>query len=255
MADIDVDQWRNAQALLLRSAKACRRIVVIHEAGRVLKLRHTDGLPLRRAVTLVDDPHRLAKDLYEAHADVTDFAVVLERDAVDTYFAQVQDGWDIDDDLDEFVRKTYAALDSYPDGIVTYPGPARTTLGLQWRVDFDDVRAAVDAAVAPRSTVVLGVESGGELWASLLLDFDDDHRVTSITTADPSLVETRGTPAGLVAALTAWAERADKTVSVGLVLSRDAAEDLLAAPSSHKAAMLANLLNNGSAVLHRHSHQ
>ncbi len=251
MADIDVDQWRNAQALLLRSAKARRRIVVIHEAGRVLKLRHTDGLPLRRAVTLVDDPHRLARELHEAHADVTDFAMVLDRDAVDTYFAQVQDSWNIDDDLDEFVRKTYAALDSYPDGIVTYPGPARTTLGLQWRIGFDEIRAAVETAVAPRSTAVLGVESGGELWASLLLDFDDDHRVTSITTADPSVMDTRGTPATLVAAMTGWAELAGKTASVALVLSRDAAEDLLAAPASHKAARLADLLDNGSAVLRR----
>lgn len=248
MADIDVGQWRNAQALLLRSAKARRRIVVIHEGGRVLKLRHTDGLPLRHAVTVMDDPHRVARELYDAHADITDFVVVLERDAVDSYFAQVQDGWDIDDDLDEFVRKTYAALDSYPDGVVTHPGPARSTLGLQWRLDFEEVRTAVEAFVVPRSTVVLGVESGGELWSSLLLDFDQDHRVTSITTADPSVVDTRGTPTELAARLTMWAEAAGKTVSVALVLSRAAAEDLLAAPAGRKAAVLAGLRTDGRAA-------
>ena len=33
MLDIDVDHWRNLQALLLDSAKERRRIVVIHEDG------------------------------------------------------------------------------------------------------------------------------------------------------------------------------------------------------------------------------
>src|SRR5262245_53621457 len=202
MADIDVDQWRNAQALLVRSAKACRRLVVIHDSGRVLKLGHTDGLPIRRGVTLVDDPERVARELYDAHADIVDFVVVLERDAVDNYFAQVQDGWDIDDDLDQFVRNTYAQLDSYPDGIVTHPGPARSTPGLQWRLGFDEVKATVEAFVAPRSTVILGVESAGALWTSLLLDFDHDRRITSITTADPTIPGARGTPALLATALT-----------------------------------------------------
>ncbi len=38
MLDIDVDHWRNLQDLFLESAKEKRRIIVIHEAGEVLKL-------------------------------------------------------------------------------------------------------------------------------------------------------------------------------------------------------------------------
>lgn len=34
MADLDVDQWRNAQRLLLRSAKGARRIVCLLEKER-----------------------------------------------------------------------------------------------------------------------------------------------------------------------------------------------------------------------------
>ena len=149
MADIDVDQWRNAQALLLRSAKACRRLIVIHQAGRVLKFRHTEGLPVNGRVDVIDDPQRAARELYEANQDLVDFVVLMERDAVDSYFAEVQDSWTIEEDLDDYVRKTYAILDSYPDGIVTCPGPARETLGLQWRlgVSYDEVRAAVGAYV------------------------------------------------------------------------------------------------------------
>ena len=66
MADIDVDQWRNAQSLLLRSAKAARRIIVIHEHGTLLKLAHTTGAPIAGHIDTVDDPHAVARALYEA---------------------------------------------------------------------------------------------------------------------------------------------------------------------------------------------
>lgn len=253
MADIDVDQWRNAQALLLRSAKACRRLVVIHDGGRVVKFRHTGGLPARGRVDTVDDPHRLARELYQANQADVDFVVVLERDAVDSYFAQVQDAWNIEDDLDEFVRKTYAALDSFPDGIVTHPEPARDTLGLQWRLgaSYQQVEAAARAAIAPGSTAILGVTSGGALWTSLILDFDADHKVTSITTADPSLVDLHGTHRELADRLTTWVEAAGKTVSLALVLDHAAAVEFLTARGEQKAATLTALLSGGKGTLHR----
>jgi hypothetical protein len=253
MADIDVDQWRNAQALLLRSAKRCRRLVVIHEAGRVLKLRHTDALPVRGRVTIINDPHQVAKDLYEANQDMVDFVVVMERDAVDSYFAQVQDSWTIEEDLDDYVRKTYAALDYFADGIVTYPGPARETLGLQWRLgaSYDEVRAAVSAHVQPRSSAILGVEAGGELWTSLVLDFDDDLRITSVTTADPSLVDIHGTSAELAETLATWVEKSGKTVSLALVLTHETAASFLAAAGVQKAEVLMQSLANGNSSMSR----
>lgn len=253
MLDIDVDQWRNAQALLLRSAKACRRLVVIHEDGRVLKFRHTHETPVRGTVAAVGDPHGLARDLYQANKDVVDFVVVLERRAVDRYFAQVQNGWTIDDDIDDFVHKTYAALDSYADGIVTYPGPARETLGLQWRLgaSHEQVTMAVKTLVAPGSSVILGVESRGELWTSLILDFDDNHQLVSVTTADPSRIDLHGTPTELVERLLTWVEQAGKQVSIALLLDHRAAQDLLAAPADRKADTLTHLLQNGKARLAR----
>ena len=55
MADLDVDQWRNAQHLLLRSAKGARRIVCLLEKGKVVKCRHTQGAEVAQAPTQVDD--------------------------------------------------------------------------------------------------------------------------------------------------------------------------------------------------------
>lgn len=251
MADIDVDQWRNAQALLLRSAKAARRLVVIHDDGTVLKFRHTAGVECAGAVRRVDDPHTLARALYEANREAVDLVVVMERDAVDSYFADVQDSWDIDEDLDVFVQRTYALLDSYPDGIVTFPGPARTTLGLQWKVgaSLAEVDEVVHAMVPQGTTVILGVHDGSALWASLVLDVDGDHKVSSITTADPSKVDIAGGRDSVTDRLVAWQEDAGKTVSLALLLDRDAADRLLAAPASEKSGVLASLVEAGSATL------
>lgn len=249
MADIDVDQWRNAQALLLHSAKGARRLVVIHESGRVLKLRHTQGLPVRGEVTRVDDPHQVARELYEANHDSVDFVVVMERDAVDSYFAQIQDAWDIDADLDVFVQGTYAALDDYPDGIVTYPGTARGTLGLQWRIgaSHEELEAAARAFIAPGTTAVLGVHDGASLWTSLILDFDDDWRITSITTADPSVVDIHGDRDAVLGRLTHWLQDAGTSVSLAVLVDREGADELCTARGAGKGTVLRRLLTEGRA--------
>ncbi len=244
MADIDVDQWRNAQTLLLRSAKAARRLVVIHDHGSVVKFRHTSGEAVTGRVERVDDPHGLARSLYEANRGAVDFVVVMERSAVDDYFATMQDSWDIEEDLDVFVRRTYALLDEFPDGIVTYPGRARDTLGLQWRIGapFEIVDAAIRRHVTPGSTVVLGVHDEGSLWASLVLDFDQAWKVTSITTADPSQVDVRGSRDEVLGRLAAWQAARGKDVSLALSFDRDAVEELVVAPSGDKGRVLGELI-------------
>jgi len=251
MADIDVDQWRNAQSLLLSSAKAARRLVVIHERGTVLKFRHTDGEQCEGRVDVVTDAHRLARELYEANREKVDFVVVMERRAVDSYFAQVQNSWNIDEDLDEYVQRTYAAFDDYPDGIVAYPGPARQVMGLQWNtgVSLGELKSAVAALVPPETTVVLGVHEGDGLWASLVLDFDAQHKVTSITTVDPSAVDTTGSREEVAEAVLTWQRSVGKRVSVCLVLDRDDAEPFLKAVARDKAKELVDLVAANKATL------
>ena len=48
MADIDVDQWRNAQNLVLRSAKEAKRLIVMLEKGEVVKCVHRFRTVLRK---------------------------------------------------------------------------------------------------------------------------------------------------------------------------------------------------------------
>jgi len=249
MQDIDVTQWRNAQALLLDSAKEHPRIVVLHDHGTVRKVAHSDGMPVQAAPVRADDPYATAKALYEANADTVDFVAVFERAAFDAYFAAVQDSWDIHEDLDGFVQRTYAMLDVFSDGMVTYPGPARSTLGLQWRLGAsrDQVIAAAREFVPPHSTVVLGVLEQDTLWASLVLTFGDAGSVTAVTTADPDEVPLTGSLPEVANTLVEWVNRTHGWCSLGLVLHRAAAESFLSA--SDKAAALRKAAADGALVL------
>ncbi len=249
MQDIDVAQWRNAQALLLESAKERRRIIVLHDSGAVRKVAHSHGETVLSPPVRVDDPVAAGRALYEANFDSVEFVAVFERAAFDAYFAEVQDSWDIDEELDAFVQRTYALLDRYPTGMVTFPGAARSTLGLQWRLGAsrDDVVKAVAGFVESGSTVVLGVFNEAALWASLVLTFDDAGSITSVTTADPSEVELAGDPETVAAAVVDWARTKHGPCSIGLFLQKAAAEAFLAAED--KAAALRAASNNGSLIL------
>ena len=249
MTDIDVNQWRNAQSLLLDSAKRHPRIVVIHEGGEVLKVVHSDRVPVAAAPSHCDDPHLVAKALYDSNASVADFVVVLERTAVDRYFAQVQDSWSIDEDLDAFVQRTYATLDEYADGIVAYPGKARSVLGLQWRLGASlvKVQEAAAAFVAPGTTAVFGVLVDDSLWASLIVRCDADHKVTLITTVDPAEINSAGDMMVVGARIVDWVERRHGPCSIGVFLDLASARALLAAPQ--KSVVLRDLVLDGRAVV------
>lgn len=248
MQDIDVAQWRNAQELILDSAKERRRIVVLHDDGRVRKVAHSDGAAVVNPPERVYDPKAAAEELFEANRDSVDFVAVFERSAFDAYFARFQDSWTPEEELDGFVQRTYALLDEYPDGMVTYPRPARETLGLQWRIGAsrDDVIAAAQRFVEPGTTIILGVFDKGALWASLVLGFGDDRSITSITTVDPSEVDIEGEPAAVAAAVTDWVRAKYGTCSLGLFMDRPAAEDFLSA--TDKASALKDAATAGTLI-------
>jgi hypothetical protein len=250
MADLDVDHWRNLQALLLESAKEKRRIILIHENGELLKFVHSARAEIVRNVDRVDHPLQVAEKVYRANADKADFVVVFDRQAVDRYFAQVQDTWKAEEDLDEFVHRMYATMDEYREGIVTYPGSARTNLGLQWRLgaSYEDVKAAVERFVPPNTTVVFGIFADNALWASLLLGFDENRRVNVITTADPSTLTTTGSDREATAKeLVAWASSRYAPCSLGLFMDLDGARTLLS--NQDKATTLRTLVGEGRALV------
>jgi hypothetical protein len=251
MADIDVNHWRNLQSLVLESAKARRRIIVIHEAGEIQKFIHSQKVPIVRPVSRITDPHADAEAIFAANPGLADFVAVFERRAFDAYFAEFQGTWRADEDLDTFVRRTYALLDSYPDGMVTYPGPARDTLGLQWRLGttYDAVAAWVGTMVDPESSVVLGIFEGTALWATLVLHFDADHRADVVSTVDVSRLHPAGDWKRDAAEVVSWVDETYGKVSVGLFTDVPGARSFLAA--GDKAAAVASIAGRGALHVER----
>jgi hypothetical protein len=247
MVDANVDHWRNLQVLLLESAKGKRRIIVIHEDGVILKFVHSRRAEIVRPVDRIDDPYAAAKAIYEANPGACDFVAVFERRGFDRYFGAFQDTWRADEDLDVYVQRTYAMMDQYPDAIVTYPGPARDTLGLQWRlgVTYEGGTAAVRNLVEPESSVVFGVFEGDALWATLVLRFDRDHRADVVTTVDPTELTAIGRDA-IALEVVSWVEARYGRCSLGLFADLEGAGTFLR--SADKAAALAGIAARGALI-------
>jgi hypothetical protein len=235
MNDIDVNHWRNLQTLLLESAKQKRRIIVIHENGKLLKFVHSQREAIDRTIDRVDKPREVAEAVYRANPGKADFVAVFERRAFDHYFGRIQDTWSADEDLDEYVHRMYAMIDAYPDGLVTYPGPASSVLGLQWRLgaSYEEVKAAVGLLPAS-STAVFGVFEGGALWATLVLGFDKDRRVRVVTTVDPSQLAPATTRSEIARNVVAWIDRMYPPCSLGLFMGRESVKAFLASHDKGK---------------------
>lgn len=248
MLDIDVDHWRNLQALLLDSAKERRRIVVIHEDGEILKFVHSQREPIVKSVERVDDPHAVAERVYRDNEDRVDFVAVFERRAFDEYFGRWQATWKPDEDLDAFVHRTYELIDEYPEGIVTHPGPARYVLGLQWRLGagYDEIVAASERYVPPSSTVVFGIFEGDALWATLVLGFDADLRVKVVTTVDTAQLTASHGRDAIAEEVVAWVNRRYPPCSVGLFTGLEGARAFLDAED--KLGVLRELAEEGELI-------
>jgi hypothetical protein len=243
MTEMDVNHWRNLQSLVLESAKAKRRIIVIHEDGAVQKCVHSHGDEVTGRIERVDNAHAAAEALYRANQSKVDFVAVFERKAFDSYFGAFQDTWRADEDLDTFVHRSYAMLDEYPDGMVTFPGRARETLGLQWRTgaSYEQITDAVARFVEPNSSVVLGVFEGGEIWASLVLGFDVERKANVVTTVDSMVVPLSGEWARVAGSVKGWVDGkfTGQPCRLGLYTDLEGARELLAA--SDKLAVLRQL--------------
>ncbi|EPH06606.1 hypothetical protein HMPREF1531_00507 [Propionibacterium sp. oral taxon 192 str. F0372] len=77
--------------------------------------------------------------------------------------------------------------------------------------------------------MVLAVHHEERLWTSLILRFDENLKVVSITTADPSLVDVTGSRDEVVERLVRFAEDRDGTVRLVVDATLDAARAFLAA--------------------------
>ncbi len=249
MLNIDVNHWRNMQALLLQSAKGKRRIVVIHENGEILKFVHSDRIEIVNPIQKVDNTQDAAKKVFEANPGKADFVMVLERRAVEEYFAEVQDSWKAEEDLDVYVHRMFAKLDEYPDGIVTYPNKARENLGLQWKVGatYESVEAVLKNLIPANTTILLGVFDRNETWASLVLVVDENKKICDITTVDPRDLLGSGDWKEMSKEMVNWVNRKFFPCSFGMFTDLASAKEFIA--ETDKLVLLKKLVANGKVHL------
>jgi len=249
MLNIDVNHWRNMQALFLQSAKGKRRIVVIHEKGELLKVVHSDRIAIVNPLLKVDDAFNAAKKVYEANPGKAEFVMVLDRRAVEKYFAEVQDSWKAEEDLDVYVHRMFAKLDDYPEGIVTYPDKARDTLGLQWKVgaSYEAVDAVLKNLVPVNTTILLAVFDHNQAWGSLVLEVDEQKKICDITTVDPRDLLGSGDWKEMSKEMVNWVNRKFFPCSLGIFTDLATAREFIAA--SDKLAELKKLVAAGKVLL------
>ena len=250
MEDIDKDQWRNAQDLLLESSKEKRRIVILHDNGVIRKCAHTQGEPVIGAPESITNAQEQARELYEKNKDSVDFVAIFERHAFDEYFSRMQNSWVADEPLDSFVHRTYELLDEFPDTMVTYPGPAKTQLGLQYRfgVTRNQAITLANKWVKPGSSLLLGVYDENMLWASLVMTFNQDMDMTVLTTVDAERVDIYGDLQDVAEHSFAWLRKTHTQPSALLIWTREAFEQFRAADNK-EAAVAAALLKKQAVVL------
>ncbi|WP_182049567.1 hypothetical protein [Changpingibacter yushuensis] len=226
MEDIDKDQWAHAQDLLLESSKEKTRIIVLHDNGVIRKIERTDAKTIVNAPSLISDANAQARTLYEANRDGLDFVAIFERHAFDEYFSRMQDSWLADEPLDSFVSRQYKLLDEYPETMVTYPGPAKHQMGLQFRlgVGRNEAIVLINKWVAPNTSVLLGIYDQGALWASIVLSFDETLNISVLTTVDAERVDIVGDMTSVATNAMDWLTSTYSSRATALIWTRDAFE-------------------------------
>ncbi len=228
MIDIDIDHWRNLHKSLLRPIRGRRRIVVIHDNGKVQNISHSDGKEVHKTIATVVEPGRDARVLYEANKADVDLVMLLERRTVERYYHEVFEGWHPEEDLDAFIHRMYSSLDTHMPGIVTFPGPPSRQLGLQWSLpwDYQKVVNAVERFVPAACTVIIAVfDDVTNLWTSLVLGFDDRKKITLISSLDKTLVKKDWKQEHT--SLTKWVDGRFWKCELGIFVSKGVAKRIL----------------------------
>jgi len=194
MIDLDIDQWSKLHNEFLLGVREKKRITLIHEKGKVLNISHSHNESINRPISIVVDPQRDAKELFEANKESTELVIILDRCSVETYYDEVQSAWTAEEDLDHYMYRMYSKLDCYYPGIVTYPGPASRQLGLQWllpgKPGFLEVESLINNFVEKSTVVTMAVfEDSTKLWTSLILGFNEKKKISLITSVKQGLIE------------------------------------------------------------------
>lgn len=242
--DLDPCTWRNLGEAMRLGLRQKRTLSILHDGGRLIKV-YDSKLGLREDIVVeVVDPARLAKKLYESLPGIERVQIFDKRSLIDFSLRVQRNPFD-ELDTDEYLNMvSEVGRREFEDGICIYPPQPEG-----WNFfRYAQVRKFIKEVVPDRSTLVLGVFDGGELYIGLIVGVEG-RKVKLVTTFD-SLV-----PLGLgalegpedykeVLRLTA---RRFYEPAVGLFTDRATFEELIL--REEKRGVLRRALEEGRAIL------
>jgi hypothetical protein len=176
ITDLNLEQWRRLTQLAYTHAGA-RRLYLLHQAGTPLKFWDSElgELPLPGDPVL--DPQASADALAAKHSDAHE-VWVLEADSFAKKMSEIQAKADFDQELDDYALFEFEERLKAP-GLAVSPKRDFFWNGFPLR----RVQRFVDKMLPESCVFVLGVFDGDQLWASLLVEFEN-KKIISISTSD-----------------------------------------------------------------------
>lgn len=165
LVDFDPHQFRNLMELVLPTRSARGRLYVIHENGQVLKGFHSlQGHVRDYEWPQIDEPEGVARQLLEQFQ--VDTIALLERTALGRYFADLQAGHRLGEDMFEFAARGMDLWrEKYAEEIVVVPKP----LAQFSKARLKAVTRALYETVPDGQHVVVVVFDDRKIWTSLIL--------------------------------------------------------------------------------------
>jgi hypothetical protein len=172
---LNLAQWRRLSQLAFGNRNPTR-VYLLHDKGAPLRLWKAGAGDLPFSKERITDFQAAADTLKAGHPDAYE-AWVLDPEHFSRAMSQFQASAAVRADLDEFALADFDARLAAEGHAVS---PKRDLI---WRgVPIRRVRRFVEKMLPDSCTFVLGVFDGDELWASLLLQFQDKQLVAASTT-------------------------------------------------------------------------
>jgi hypothetical protein len=176
VTDLNQDHWRHLTELTYFH-RFDRKLFLLHEAGKPLKLWESQAGDLPLPSESVGDPQSYAESLLKAYPEMAEVRVV-DPEAFAQKMAEVQSKANFDMELDDYALMEFEECLKAP-GFAIAPKREFLWHSLPWKR-----LQRFAAKLLPAScTFVLGVFDGDALWASLLAQFENG-KIVAISTTD-----------------------------------------------------------------------
>ena len=176
IADLNLDQWRRLTQLVYHPEKS-RKVLLLHEGGKPLKCWDTVSGELPLPALSVNDPQACADALHAQYPQAYE-VWVLEPEPFARKMSEIQAQASFATEQDVY------ALFEFEERLKTPGFAVAPRRDFFWHgAPIQRLQRFVEKMLPDSCVFVLGVFDGDQLWASLLVEFEN-KKIVSISTSD-----------------------------------------------------------------------